>query len=161
MKRLSTKKKFWSVLGAGLLVAAISGSALARQMDSRDVSQQAAQQDRGLTTFLSPLPTLVPEIEPALVGNHDDGNSNGNEDHGDVNPPDHGNAIPQVHDQNNDHSGTVNSNNNNSHDDLGGSVNSNNNRGNQEHGGNINSSDHSNHNDHVSNGSNDRGGEGE
>ncbi len=154
MKRLSRKQKFWSVLGAGLLVAAISGSALARQTDSRDVSQQAAHQDSGLTTFLSPLPTIVPEneVEPARVGNHDDGDSTSNAEHGNVNPNDHIDS--------HDHIGTVNSN-NNSHDDLEGSVNSNDNRGNEQHGSNINSSDHSNHNDHVSTGSNDRGGEGE
>ncbi len=135
-------------------MAAISGSALARQMDSRDVSQQAAHQNRGLTTFLSPLPTIVPEneIELARVDNHDDGNSNSNADHSNVNPKDHN--------DNHDHSGTVNSN-NSSHDDHGGNVNTNDNRGNEEHGGNINSSNYNSHNDHVSNSSNNRGGEGE
>ena len=64
MKHLARKQKFWAVLGAGLLVAAASGSALARQIEDRDVLQLEIQQERKSTTATSPLPT--PESENSV-----------------------------------------------------------------------------------------------
>src|SRR5512139_244525 len=63
MRRLSRKQKFWAVLGAGLLVAAVSGSALARQIEDRDVLRREVQQEQKSTTAASPLP--APTVQPA------------------------------------------------------------------------------------------------
>ena len=62
MKRLLGNQKFWAVLGAGLLVAAVSGSAFARQLNSRNLPRPEARQDIILTTSISPLP--APAVQP-------------------------------------------------------------------------------------------------
>src|SRR5512143_1343563 len=68
MKHLSKKQKIWAVLGAGLLVAAVSGSALARQMEDRDVLHLEMQKESKLTTSTSPLPTPEPKNEVEFTG---------------------------------------------------------------------------------------------
>lgn len=68
MKRLSRKQRIWAVLGAGLLVAAVSGSALARQIEDRDVLHLEIQQEKKSTTSASPLPTPEPENEVEFTG---------------------------------------------------------------------------------------------
>ncbi len=75
MKHLSGMQKFWAVLGAGLLVAAASGSALAmRAAEDHDMRRIEIQQEKKLTTSTSPLPTpaaqptLEPENEVGFTG---------------------------------------------------------------------------------------------
>lgn len=68
MRRLSRKQKFWAVLGAGLLVAAVSGSALARQLEDRDVLHLEIQNEKKSTTFTSPLPAPESENKVEFTG---------------------------------------------------------------------------------------------
>ncbi len=160
MKRLSRKQKFWAVVGAGLLVAAISGSALAQAIEDRGVPGTEIQKEHPSTTFASPLPVptahpipepqngieftgavevMAREIEPAReshnensnVNANEHGNVNSNEDHGDPNEH-HGNVNSNGGDGNDNPDGNGNSNGNDNH---GGNVNLNHHNGNDEHGG--------------------------
>ena len=60
MKRLLGNQKFWAVLGAGLLVAAVSGSAFARQLNSRNLPQL----EDFVLEWDYPLMRLAPELNP-------------------------------------------------------------------------------------------------
>lgn len=65
MKGTTKKQKFWAILGAGLLVAAASGSAFAmRTAEERDTRSSEIQQEKKSSTQTSPLPT--PTSQPTL-----------------------------------------------------------------------------------------------
>ena len=55
-------------MGAGLLVAAISGSALARPTEDRNTLNLEIHKEHKLATFTSPLPTPEPQSEIAFPG---------------------------------------------------------------------------------------------
>src|SRR3974377_1389565 len=80
VRHLSRKQKFWAVLGAGLLVPAVSGWALPRKMEDRDVLPMGIQRKSTTSTSPLPPPTLQPTPKPENEG--DFTNTPGNDDHG-------------------------------------------------------------------------------
>ena len=65
MKGISKKQKIWAVLGAGLLVAAVSGSAFAMRLtEANHISSGEVRRESNPTTQTSPLPTPTPRPSP-------------------------------------------------------------------------------------------------
>ncbi len=157
MKRLTGIQKLSTVVGAGLLIAAASGSVFAMHTaEDRDMQQHQIRQETEYTPLDSPLPTPTLEptsephdvvestgVEPTHAGRHDDGNSNST---GNVNSSDnHGNDTQGNMNSNEDHANSNNHHDNSNHHDGNNNVNSNDN--------------HSNSNDKHSSGGNDQHGD--
>lgn len=67
MKRLTRIQKYSAVLGAGLLIAAASGSALAMRMaEERGLQRVEVQPTTRLATFASPLPAPSEQPQPDM-----------------------------------------------------------------------------------------------